>query len=196
MVNTSDTHRRPNSKLKPTSARHLIRLLARPSRGPKRLSLGRWAATMMVSNEIDAERYLTSLSEPDVNVLRLVIEAAHASGPKRDVEIGEHVIRNTVSIVADESTPAWEVVFSSYIAYGVRNESFTTSDEDETFVGKRFVTYEKSKFLEFVRTSTFADETHPGPFVHYGIFCLDHIVDVVSTEEPEIRRLRDGHLPS
>jgi hypothetical protein len=34
----------PNSAVKPTSARRLICLLPRPRRGPKRLTLGRWAA--------------------------------------------------------------------------------------------------------------------------------------------------------
>lgn len=30
------------------------------------------------------------------------------------------------------------------------------------------------------------DAVYPGPFVHYGIFCLNHIVDVVSVTAPTV----------
>lgn len=31
-----------------------------------------------------------------------------------------------------------------------------------------------------------ADAGYPGAFVHYGIFCLNHIVDVVSVTAPTV----------
>jgi len=149
---------------------------------------------MSSTNEIDRQKYLylTEISEPEDNALRLVIEGAHTPGPVADLRIGDIVLPGTREIVADHSTPAWELVFQSYVAYSVRNESFATFGPEEASVGSSFRTYTRSNFLDFVSSGTFADEQHPGPFVHYCILCLNHIIDVVSTEPPEIKRLRAG----
>jgi hypothetical protein len=74
----------------------------------------------------------------------------------------------------------------SYIAYSVRNESFTTADNYEIFEGRNFVKYSKSRYLDFVRDATFADDGFPGPMTHWGIFCLNHIIDVVACHPPEV----------
>ena len=149
---------------------------------------------MSSTQEIDRERclYLTELGEPEDNSVRFVLAAAHTPGPPEDSKIGDHVIPGTREIVADESTPAWEVIFHSYIAYSVRNESFTVADQNESHVGNLFRTYSRSKFLDFVSLGTIADDQHPGPFVHYSILCLNHIIGVASTEPPEIRKVRAG----
>jgi len=42
------------------------------------------------------------------------------------------------------------------------------------------------RYLDFVSTSTIATEDYPGPYKHYGILCLNHVFDVVSTSDPII----------
>jgi len=134
--------------------------------------------------------YLTEISEPEDNVLRLVIEEARPSGEPEDMKIGDVTLPGTRFIISDESCYAYEVIFSSYVAYSVRNESYVGQDESEEFTGRQFCVYSKSRFLDYVRAATFASDDYPGKLNHYGINCLNHIVDTVSIEEPHIDILR------
>jgi hypothetical protein len=132
--------------------------------------------------------YLTELSEPEDNVLRLLItegrisDEPHGANAEGRAGIGSQ----TRAIIADERSAAYEVVFDQYIAYTVLNESYTVWDDDEIFEGQLFRIYSKSKFLAYVSAGTIASADYPGPFKHYGISCLNHIVQVASTVAPLI----------
>jgi hypothetical protein len=147
---------------------------------------------MNLIEQLDRHKYLylTEIGEPKENVLRLVIEEARASGEPEDMKIGDVTLSAVRSIVSDEFCFAYEVVFGSYVAYSVRNESYVGQDESEEFTGRLFCVYSKSRFLDYVRVATFASDDYPGKLNHYGINCLNHIVDVVSVEEPQINILR------
>ena len=134
--------------------------------------------------------YLTEIGEPEENVLRLVIEEARASGEPEDMKIGDVTLSGARSIVSDESCYAYEILFGGYVAYSVRNESYVEQDESEEFKGRLFCVYSKSRFLDYVRVATFASDEYPGKVNHFCIYCLNHIVDVVSVEEPRIDILR------
>jgi hypothetical protein len=133
--------------------------------------------------------YLTDMSEPDVNVLRLVVTEGQvrSTDERRAGEASEYG-----AIVADERCASYEVLFVSYVAYFVRNESFTVHDDTESFVGALFRVYSKSKFLEHVAAATIASVEYGGPFTHYGLVCEDHIVDVAASGEPLISVLRNS----
>jgi hypothetical protein len=147
---------------------------------------------MNLIEQIDRHEYLylTEIGEPEDNVLRLVIEEARAGGEPGDMKIGDVTLSGARPIVSDEHCFAYEVVFGSYVAYSVRNESFVGQDESEEFTGRRFCVYSKSRFLDYIRAATFASDDYPGRLNHYGINCLNHIVDVVSVEEPRVDILR------
>ena len=81
----------------------------------------------------------------------------------------------------------FELYWPSYVAYSIRNESFCTVDAYEQFDGRLFVKYTRSRYLDFVTSATSADSSHPGPFIHYGIFCLNHIIDVVAASPPTVK---------
>lgn len=83
-------------------------------------------------------------------------------------------------------------MFRTYIAYAVLNESYASVDESEECTGKYFRVYSKSRFLDYLRAASFADVDYPGKSTHYEIACLDHIVEVVSVDEPEINLLPRG----
>lgn len=135
--------------------------------------------------------YLTEIGEPDLNVLRIVIEEAKASRVEtRTLEVGSAKISELRPIVSDESCQRYEIVFGSYVAYCVRNESYVVMDQSEVFTGRLFNVYSQSHFLDYVRAATIASDDYPGKFVHYGINCLDHILDVVSVDEPVVNVLR------
>jgi hypothetical protein len=134
--------------------------------------------------------YLTEIGEPKDNALRLLIEEAIVDEEEHDFKIANSVISGVRDIVSDHRCFAYEIIFESYIAYSVINESFDTVDESEAFTGKLFRTYSKSKFLDYLKTATLADEEYPGAFSHYLIAALNHIVNVASTDSPVIKVLR------
>jgi hypothetical protein len=136
--------------------------------------------------------YLTEVGEPEDNVLRLVIVEARIGRDSDSRQIDELVgpASTTSPIVVDDTTAAYEVIFEQYIAYAVLNETFTIWDDAERFEGNLFRIYSESKFLAYVGAGTIASADDPGPFKHYGVVCLNHIVEVASTVTPSIRMLR------
>jgi hypothetical protein len=87
----------------------------------------------------------------------------------------------------DENFPLIQLEFDSFIGYSVLNECYTVWDDYEQFHGKIFRIYQKSRYLDFITLGTIATDEHPGPFKHYRIAGLNHIVDIVSTSEPTLR---------
>jgi hypothetical protein len=87
-----------------------------------------------------------------------------------------------------------EIVWKSYVAYSVRNESYFKADgNEEVSTGGRFRFYSKSHFLSFVSRGTIATDEYPGTLHHYSVLGEDHIVDVVSVDIPEVRVLPIEH---
>ena len=129
--------------------------------------------------------YLASIGEPRDNRLRLILDAAESFAAAPIVADGPFT---AVSPIAPgPSTPSFEVLFNSYVAYAVRNESFVEFDRAETWTGGLlFREYSSSQFLDFVRSSTFASDAFPGSYTHFGFCCLNHIVDVASIAHPQI----------
>ena len=52
--------------------------------------------------------------------------------------------------------------------------------------------YTKSRYLDFIKEHTLADQicgdVYP-PFRHYGIVCLNHIIDIVSIDTPKVTEI-------
>ncbi|GAB6989876.1 hypothetical protein [Paenibacillus pini] len=130
--------------------------------------------------------FFFGLSEPEVNELKLYFSRSKISDTPERLNVGEKDFGDMYSINADKNSTIIQIEFQSYIAYSVRNESFTTWDDYEEFEGKIFRIYKKSRYLDFVSVGTFATEDFPGSFRHYGISCLDHIVDIVTISEPVV----------
>ena len=149
---------------------------------------------MNLIEQIDQQEYiyLREIGEPDANVLRIVIEGARTSNETDDLDLGEAKMSEYLPIVSDETCDRFEVVFRSYIAYAVLNESYASVDGSEQYTGKYFRVYSKSHFLDYLRLASFATDDYPGRSAHYEVACLDHIVEVVSVDEPEINLLPRG----
>ena len=136
--------------------------------------------------------YLTGASEPKDNALKLVIAEAKLSDSRECIRIGSLELEDTAPIVVADTSSIYEIVFDQYIAFSIRNESYSQIDEEEEFEGRLACVYSKSKFLDYVRASTIASDDYPGPFKHYGFNCLNHIVDIVSATPPKIVELRSN----
>lgn len=134
--------------------------------------------------------YLNAIEDAGHNVLRLVVRVGAEGTEAKSIAVGGTVISGLRQVAADESAPEYEITFVSYIAYAVRSESYTLRDKEEAWVGNSFRVYSKSRFLDFVRSATFASSEYPGPFAHYSLVCQDHVVDIASISQPKVNRLR------
>ena len=47
----------------------------------------------------------------------------------------------------------------------------------------------KSHFIDYMSLASFASDEYPGPTQHYCVACEDHILNVLSTEAPTVKRL-------
>ncbi len=135
--------------------------------------------------------YLRSIGEPSDNALSLVIEQATIGAMEEVREIGDVAFSDLRPIESTAQSCMFEVSWRSYVAYSVRNESFVTIDDyEQVEFGKVGRVYSRSRFLDYVATSTIASAEYPGPFRHFEVVCLNHIIDVVSTALPIVRKLR------
>lgn len=129
------------------------------------------------------------LTEPDTNCLRMYFARCKVNDMPEDIVIGDKVINGTYPINIDMDLPILQIEFESYISYSVTNESFTSWDDYEIFEGKAFRIYTKSRYLDFIKNYTFAHQVcgdiYP-PLTHYGMVCLNHVVNIVSTVTPVI----------
>lgn len=140
--------------------------------------------------------YLREISEPTDNRLRLIVEEASAG----EIEPGARVVAGVPftdlrPIESSNNDRLFELIWSSYIAYSIRNECFVTLDSAEVVeAGRLMCIYSKSHFLDYLAKATFATDEYPGKSRHLGINCLNHIIDIVSIVEPEVRLLRPIQL--
>lgn len=139
--------------------------------------------------EIDSCKnlFLTGISEPETNSLRLLLSEGRVSEVEETWDIAGVALPGVRTIDITGQSRRFEVSWHCYISYAVRDESYCSWDKEEEWVGASFRVYSKSKFLDFIGNGTFATAEYPGPFKHYEIVCLDHIIDVVSEEPPTVR---------
>ncbi|MBG9795657.1 hypothetical protein ABD76_25620 [Paenibacillus dendritiformis] len=124
------------------------------------------------------------------NSLRLSFDRCEASQMPEPFQLSDDVILPETYPIESTNAPIIQLDFETYIGYSVINESFTSWDDYESFEGKKtFRIYSKSRFLDYISNATFASQEYPGPYIHYGIVCLDHIVNVVTISEPKVREI-------
>ncbi|WP_368780864.1 hypothetical protein [Alicyclobacillus fastidiosus] len=139
---------------------------------------------------IEGYIFLNRIFEPEDNSLRLLIERGRVSDTEENLEIANTILKGIRPIDVDERSPLLQIDFDTYIAYSVKNESFTFWDDYEKFKGKLFRIYSKSRYLDFVAVSTFATHDFPGPFQHYGIVTENHVIDVIATVIPIVTEIK------
>jgi len=146
-------------------------------------------------NDINKHKYiyLGQIGEPFDNVLRFTIEEAGISEEEVSIEFSGTELSGLRSIEVTDKSRIYEVTFENYISYSVLNESYCRDDEFEEYDGRLFCVYKKSHYLNYLKKASSASSDYPGPFTHYGFNCLNHIVDVISTEEPDIRLISGKH---
>lgn len=145
-------------------------------------------------NEINAMKYVSCAGIEEKNgVLCICLNGTYLKPVDLDDEsysdntmkkVSDILDKDTKEIVADESI-IYKIIFRSYISYHILNESYSASGNDEFIYGNLFRKYTKSSYLMFIEDSTYAS-SFANTYAHYGIICLDQIIDVISEEEPQI----------
>jgi hypothetical protein len=139
--------------------------------------------------------FLHSIGEPDEGGLRLIVHEARVGGPPSAEELAAEAFPALRTILAGSKAiehgpgcKVFEITWEQYIAYAVDNESYALPEPKESIgTGRLFIEYTKSVYLDYLSKVSFASADYPGPFKHWALLCLDHIVNVVSTNEPKIK---------
>ncbi len=129
--------------------------------------------------------FLISASEGEDNSIRFVI----ALGTNGETA-------NGATLVFPDTSEFYEIIFDDYILHQTRNESYASYDSGEVKKGRGLVIFEKSRLIDALPVLTdcrkFEDGSfYPEKWTHYGLFCVNHVIDVISCREPEIRKLTE-----
>jgi hypothetical protein len=151
-----------------------------------------------IVSHLNEAKYLLlhSISEPEENSLRLVVEEAIAdhtqtiSTPDPTSPFAE-IRRGSWPIKAVEGCRRFELQWTRYVAYLVTEEIVGSggSYEDEVYTGKLFRVYTKSHFLDLLARNTGG---HFEPILHYKLICQNHLIDVAAYGPPEVRLLENS----
>lgn len=102
------------------------------------------------------------------------------------------VLKDSREVIADNTTPLYQIHFNSYLTYSVIDESYDHGDKYNIIAGKEefYCIFSRSHFLDFISKETFATHEFPGPFQHYCIACCDHVIHVASENAPRVKQIR------
>lgn len=135
--------------------------------------------------------FVREISEPNEHALRIVLQEGDVSASPVAREVEGTLYENLHPIESTERSRIFELTWKSYIAYSVRKAHLAAHDKLELAVsGRLLCRYPRSRFLDYVSRSTTMVTADGGPSVHLRIIAQNHVVDVVSTDEPTIRLLQ------
>jgi hypothetical protein len=165
-------------------------------------------AKTAMSDPVEAIRsckylFLHSITEPEENALRVVLHEARVGDPPDDGELAKEpllalrdVLAGSRAIVHVAGCRVFELTWSRYVGYSVENESYGAPEPKESVgKGRLIVEYTRSVYLSYLAKATFASDDYPGPFTHWALHCLNHIVNVASVDRPQIAISVAGNAP-
>lgn len=144
--------------------------------------------------------FLLSLCDGGDNELSVRIAPSYA-GELREIGADEEpnaALRGLISAsrpLLPDKKRVYEIVFERYIIYRVGNESFVSGDPNDMYTGKFLRIYEKSFLLDNIGALSDAQtldsgEYYPGKWRHYEIVTQNHIISVISHNEPIVNVLQ------
>jgi hypothetical protein len=130
----------------------------------------------------DVSLWMCAIDEPRTNDLRVVVLEGKPGPEPVETDFGP-----ATPIRPDAISRAYEIVWSQYVAYNVRNESYFRSEPGEVLSGQPLAVRTASAYLAYVQASTFATDDYPGVLTHWRLYLEWHCIDVVSVDPPDIR---------
>jgi len=92
----------------------------------------------------------------------------------------------------DSKVVTYQIEFRYYVTYSVVVDDFTVWNEAERFRGDAFRVYEKSTLLDYVKKEyklqlgLHSNVTENKQVTHYALACHEHLVNIISFDEPTI----------
>jgi hypothetical protein len=137
------------------------------------------------------ELFLTALYEPSDNSLSIEVTESFRSPVPEDVIIGQKVMKDCHKVSVNEYGTSFDIFFINYVAYQVVNESFYNFNDNSNYVAGKYATFcvfSESSYLDFILKETYAHVIFPGELKHYGLYCPNHIIHIISMDEPVITK--------
>lgn len=144
--------------------------------------------------EINSVQYLSVRSIRDVglNQLELIVEEAAINEAMRGhieqtslPDSARFLLQGAAPIEHLDGSKVFRLFWKLYVAYLVTEELVGSNGkyEDEVYEGKLLRIYSRSHFLQHLERDTGG---HFEPLLHYKLISLNHLIDVVSVEPPQI----------
>jgi hypothetical protein len=146
--------------------------------------------------KISSAPFLIKTEEQAVNEIRFIIalpaydEKDTGKEPTGNSRL-DNLLEKAVSIREDPNN-LYEIVFENYVFHMTRNESFSCWDDYEIRQGDYFILFDQSRVLDYlphIVEPEILNVYHPEGYKHYGIYCQNHIIDIVSAIAPKINKL-------
>ena len=100
--------------------------------------------------------------------------------------------------IVPDNDQLYKICFDSYIMYQTGNESYASFDPNEIRTGDGLVLFEKSRFLDSLNkySNAFDNENgaFPDKFRHYGVYTLNHVVDIISHVKPTVEKVKSTDI--
>lgn len=123
------------------------------------------------------------------DALEIYIVEEIKSAKPRKIQIAGVDLGEGYSIEVTETSRHFLIIFEDVVAYQVTNESYTTGEEYEIRTKGVLCKYERSHYLDFIRSWTLIDSLRANAYTHFGLVLQDEIIDVVAEAEPRIDAL-------
>ena len=143
----------------------------------------------------DNMSYILNINDNIDNVLKIIVSLPY-SGEKGSEASNtgnknlDEILKKAYPVLIDYNE-IYEITFESYIMYQTRNESFAYPDENSKISGEYFTIIKNSSYLKMVKNITFYNDIFDDKYMHYGIFSWNHVIDIISAEEPKIAKLEN-----
>lgn len=134
----------------------------------------------------EQDYWLTKQIAP-VDQRMLIVEIA--IGVKSDQPRETAGIKDTYALEIKPESDVVRIEFRDYVSYSVTEEMFAEHPDKEVSIGRWLRIFSKSFFLDFVKLSTWATSDFPGELIHYQVNTLDHTVNIVTANPPEVLKL-------
>jgi hypothetical protein len=130
---------------------------------------------------------LLGMTEPYDNSLRIIVGET-SLGELQDLSVPgtDFVFEGVQPIAHREGDRTFALPWPSYVAYAVSNESFAQSQNAKEETGKFLRRYEGSAFQRYIAETTWWDDEAYGTRRHWMVGCENHVIDVISVDEPNI----------
>ncbi len=142
--------------------------------------------------------FLLKTEETENNCIKFTVALSRidekTADTANDIPAVQTLIEKSAPLRPD-ANEIYEIIFDNYIIHQTRNESFCSWDDYEIREGTNFIIFTKSRLLDTLPQLIDCELTNivfsPNKAKHYGIYCLDHIIDIISCYEPTIVKLNN-----